>query len=466
MKEWIEYMKYRYQIIKKAIGVISIGVILVSLCSCVNDGDNKFIESESELIDGSVESISDNSVENIFDNSTNATIDEEIKEVDYEANVDIICGISQAIIETMQIKEDYLVEKGRYSYTKQAIEERFSSKPISHIIPYIYYAGNTGNEVMNKEDVLKVINSAFSTDYIDDDITDSYGNYTIQDNSIVRDDTELYCKYVGMWDSKEKKYYIESYRNDLLFSRENESDIPGNYYRLEKRAIVEFAEADNELGFTVNNVEIFYNYYYEENNPWYLYEYFDDESYFVYINDINWNEYQYGFFPNENGKFNEFLPVLEQSSTVIMFSELNSSEAIEEYLNDIKIRSIGISDIDQNGYNDMILSVYVDDEWKTIIISHIGDKYYGYTYGKYGCLAVDQNGMYFSKKEDIDGYEICIVHISEEGFSEECVLTYFSGGNVLYGEQSMAWDEYRNWSYETMEPMVAFWDVKYDLRDL
>lgn len=62
---------------KKVINGFVIGIILVSLCACAIEDENKFIESEAELIDGSVESIPNNSVENIFDNSTNITLDGE-----------------------------------------------------------------------------------------------------------------------------------------------------------------------------------------------------------------------------------------------------------------------------------------------------------------------------------------------------------------------------------------------------
>lgn len=448
-------MKCLYPIIKNFLDVFVICVIVASLCSCAIDDNIESTESNTEL--------NGNSVENISDNVMNTTtIDEEIKVVDYEANMDIIKGISRVVVENIRNDNDYLVNEDEYYYPRDYIIDEMASEPLSVFIKSIYYADSDANEVLNVDDVLSVINDSFEKEFNKEDVSDSFQTYYVKDNQIIRNDSEWYSTCIGAWNNEEKKYYIECYHNSTLFSKENETCIVGSYHKLNKRAVIEFSEANNELGFEICGVTIFDYINDSKWNPWYLYDIYNDETKFVNINEVNWDEFEYGFFTGDYNIVEEFLPVLEQTSTVRMFSNLNCSQSEEVYIDNIKVGAISIYDLDKNGFNEMIMSVYKGNEWRMMIISHIDDKYYGYIYEKYGCLALTQNGLYYSTDDNEYGkdFDICVLHISENGFSEDCVLTFHNAGEILFGDINFTLDEYMTWTYENMDAMVPFWSVE------
>jgi len=453
----------KYHGIKKSVVIFVIWMTICLLCAC---NDNSRIQPETDIEKDYIENVSGNTTDSIIANTSLYSIESELKieEADYEANMDIVKGVSQAIINEIYPDQNYIVEEGVYQYSGQDISECLSKRKLSLIISDLYYSSKSGNEILNQDEVIRVVNSAFGTSFTCKDIEDSKYFY-VQGDQLIRDDYDYWKPmYLGEWDSDENKYYIELCQMQMTSSRENEEMVQGYYYPIVERAIVEFSEADNELGFTVVNVEFIYNNPDLISDPWYLYDIYNDETKFIDINEINWGEY--GFFPSEDNKIEGFLPVLEQTSTVQFFTNLNYSQTEELYIEDIKIGAIGVFDLDQNGYNEMIMSVYKDNEWRIMIISHINDKYYGYIFEKYGCLAMAQNGLYYST--DLKGYgkyfEVCKLNISAEGFSEDCILTFSIGADyadeIILGDTLITWAEYREWIYENMGAMVPFWNVQ------
>lgn len=420
-----------------------------------NEGEvseNNITTSESDI------TAIENSVDTIIESESD---NDELNKVVYEGNEQMIEGIARAVATKMHVKNDYLIDTNKYYYSQNDVEKEMTTASFSSVFPMVYYAGNTDNEVLDSEEVINTLNSVFNTLYTEADV-EKKGDWKLEDGKIIRDDeTVIYDQYVCKWDEENSTFYIEFYYNYCSWAAENVTGIGGYYYKYNRSAAVKFMPADNDLGFAVESVEILNDFNSMAGNPWDLYDYRTEDD-FVEINNINWNDLLFGNISGEENALADYMPVLDSSENVLLFSELNSSNAKEVKLDDYKVNSIGFGDINSDNIVDMIMSVYANGEWRMMVVSHIDGQYYAYLFNKFAMMDISQSGYYYSAVgNNTDKYDIKKLDITKDGFSETLVANFngFNQDAVLEGN-NVPYTDLNTWEYSNMGPMVRFWDVK------
>ncbi len=308
------------------------------------------------------------------------------------------------------------------------------------------------------------------TNYPTDDTNDlSYVNLNekqIYDMAInaVNDKYDSFGQWgpcIGFMIPEENIYYLESYISEPSYSMENSTRFTVEYYEYDQCAYVHFdVSDDDEISFT--EIEISDSDK-GNNNPWYCYDYHREED-FSNITGVDWEEVTVNMNDLTSIKMDEFMPVLNSTASVRMFDSLNDDNYYETFLSELMVESIGFSDIDSDGNNEMIMSIWDNNTWKILVVSHIGENYYAHIFEEYGFLFLSQEGIYYKAMNEPDPYRDyygCKIDISENGFYEDIILSFddTNGIYMINGEESTEGDV-REYERNETGVMVRFYNVK------
>ena len=456
----------KYQLIKKII-LVYLFCLMFGLQGCkgsendVQSVNDIYFQNESQNIAIQNENF-DSESQNNYINEDKTELQNEASdkydELDYQMNADMIKGISRAILDNCNFGyKEYCY------YTKSDVAADLSNGNLSREIFDIYFWNEKMNKTIKINEIISTFESAFGLTYTAEDIINSDEKedyYKVNNYTVEQINSSMYgINYSGYWIPEENKYYIESYFNCPAYSEENSTRFPVNYYCYNKCGYVEFEKTDNELGFTVVGVEVNNNNN-NQSNPWNCYDY-HDETDFVSLTDIVW-ENLFDKMPSPKVQIlNDFLPVFNNSSSVRMFDSLNNSSYQDTFLTELDIESIGIGDIDVDGNNEIILSVW-DDEWKILVISYIDGNYYGYLFDKYDFLFVSQNGYYYKAMDETKhtNYLICKIDISELGFFEKIYAESNINDDIyLLNDAEVDYSEIMEFQNNEIDMMIRFWNV-------